>query len=166
MRSRGKCAGKGTARRQAPLERWHRIVSAAAPSAPRSRLAPILFQFGKLQFELIEQAPRSEDCPNCSCRSLSIVSFSSRSASVSAWASASAASAAAHARRALGQHHRLQGDRHHRAENRRRSSSEKESQSTLLCVPRSCADSNRRDQPAACGRHVCCGIRQSMPSSR
>jgi ankyrin repeat protein len=27
-------------------------------------------------------------------------------------------------------------------------------------------DSNRCDQPAACGRHVYCGIRQSMPSSR
>jgi hypothetical protein len=27
-------------------------------------------------------------------------------------------------------------------------------------------DSQRRNQPAACGRQVCCGIRQSMPSSR
>ena len=27
-------------------------------------------------------------------------------------------------------------------------------------------NSNPSDQPAACGRHVCCGIRQSMPSSR
>src|ERR1700756_4331899 len=31
---------------------------------------------------------------------------------------------------------------------------------------RSGDDSQRRDQPAACGRHVCCGSRQSMPSSK
>jgi hypothetical protein len=31
---------------------------------------------------------------------------------------------------------------------------------------RSSVDSQCLDQPAACGRHVCCGIRQSMPSSK
>jgi hypothetical protein len=29
-----------------------------------------------------------------------------------------------------------------------------------------CVDSNRRDYPAACGRHVRCGSRQSIPSSK
>ena len=36
-----------------------------------------------------------------------------------------------------------------------------------LVSPRSLADSQcRKIQPAACGRHVCCGSRQSMPSRR
>ena len=41
-----------------------------------------------------------------------------------------------------------------------------ESQEQDLVSLSSRADSQCRNQPAACGRHVCCGIRQSMPSSR
>ena len=70
------------------------------------------------------------------------------------------------ARRPLGQQHRLQrrdiirqriiGAHHLDGITRRRS-----------CVNlRLGGDSQCRDQPAACGRQVCCGMRQSMPSRR
>ena len=35
-----------------------------------------------------------------------------------------------------------------------------------VSAQRSALDSQCRDQPAACGRQVCCGIRQSIPSSK
>ena len=41
-----------------------------------------------------------------------------------------------------------------------------ESRDAALVTLRSPTDSQCRVQPAACGRHVCCGSRQSMPSSR
>jgi hypothetical protein len=41
-----------------------------------------------------------------------------------------------------------------------------ESQSNSLVNREHASQHNYRTQPAACGRHVCCGSRQSIPSSR
>jgi hypothetical protein len=56
---------------------------------------------------------------------------------------------------------------HRRGENHRRPSPTRESQyaGSVRTTDRA-IDSNHSDQPAACGRQVCCGMRQSMPSSR
>ncbi|WP_247540008.1 hypothetical protein [Bradyrhizobium sp. 168] len=68
--------------------------------------------------------------------------------------------------RSLGEQHRLQRSLHHQEENHRRPSRPENHKTRSLSELLVAGDSNHSDQPAACGRQVCCGIRQSMPSSR
>ena len=70
------------------------------------------------------------------------------------------------ARGALGQQHRFQ----RRDIVRKRIISAHHQHGITKCCScvnlRPCSDSQYRDQPAAWGRQVCCGMRQSMPSRR
>ncbi len=101
-------------------------------------------------------APRSEDCPNHSCLSLAIVNFICSISRARVRASASAlrafASASRHAACA--------------AITIAFSVAAWSGRESGVGVTLKSHGSQCRTQPAACGRHVCCGARQSIPSSR
>ena len=101
MRSRGKCSGRG---RRAGLRRSNDgtvILSAAAICVAVSACAPFSSRSASCSSSWSSSAPRSEDCPNCSCRSFLIVSLSFSISNVPAWASASAANRAARSARSI-----------------------------------------------------------------
>jgi len=89
------------ARRLAALERWHRNLAGCRHLHRGLGLCGVRLEIGELQLELVQQAPRSEDCPNCSCRSFLIVSFSFSISNICAWASASAARRAVRSARSI-----------------------------------------------------------------
>ena len=70
--------GQRPARRLAPLEALHRDLRAAAAAicAAASACAASSSRSASCSSSCSSSAPRSEDCPNCSCRSLAIVNFS------------------------------------------------------------------------------------------
>jgi hypothetical protein len=149
--------GQRTARRLAPLERWHCDLLGCRQVRRGLGLRRILFQVGKLQLKLIEQ--------RATLRGLSelfIVSLSFSIVNVRAWASASAAKRAARSDRNMAFRVITSSGRESSALIERRESQ----YAGAVWTDDRAIDSNRCDQPAACGRHVYCGIRQSMPSSR
>ena len=155
--------GQRTARRLAPLERWHRDLLGCRQLRRGLGLRRILFQVGKLQLKLIEQRATLRGLselfvPQLLDRELELLDqqrprlgFGFRG----------------QAGRSLRAQHRLQRD-HIIGERIVGAHRNEENHNTPVAVwtDDRAIDSNRRDQPAACGRHVCCGIRQSMPSSR
>ncbi len=75
MRSRGKCSGSG---RRAGLRRSNDgtvIFSVAVICAAVSACAAFSSRSASCSSSWSSNAPRSEDCPNCSCRSFLIVSL-------------------------------------------------------------------------------------------
>src|SRR5258706_1631884 len=101
MRSRGKCSGSG---RRAGLRRSNDgtvTFSGAAICAAVSACAAFSSRSASCSSSWSNNAPRSEDCPNCSCRSFLIVSLSFSISNVPAWASASAARRAARSARSI-----------------------------------------------------------------
>src|SRR5215470_12716840 len=100
MRSRGKCSGSG---RRAGLRRSNdgTAIFSAAICAAVSDCAAFSSRSASCSSSWSSNAPRSEDCPNCSCRSFLIVSLSFSISNVPAWASASAASRAARSARSI-----------------------------------------------------------------
>lgn len=97
MRSRGRCSGSG---RRAGLRRSNdgTAIFSAAICAAVSACAALSSRSASCSSSWSSNAPRSEDCPNCSCRSFLIVSLSFSISKVSAWASAAAKRAARSAR--------------------------------------------------------------------
>ena len=173
MRSRGRCSGSG---RRAGLRRSNAgtVIFSAAPRRrhPRRRLGlrGVLFQVGELKLELLEQRAALRglaeplvpqlgdrelellDQQRAVCASLSAaVALACAALSACRWAMISACAAREVVGKRIIGAHRQQWNHN-----------------TRLCVRagESHLDSQCRDQPAACGRQVCCGIRQSMPSSK
>src|SRR3569832_257598 len=100
MRSRGKCSGSG---RRAGLRRSNdgTAIFSAAICAAVSACAAFSSRSASCNSSWSSNAPRSEDCPNCSCRSFLIVSLSFSSSKLPAWASASAANRATRSARSI-----------------------------------------------------------------
>ena len=157
--------GQRPARRLAPLERWHRRSCSARCRHPCRRLGlrRILFQLGELQLELIEQRAALRGLPEplvpqLGDRELQLLDQQRAVAAPrplppcaprARQAASPSASSTSSGRESVGAHRR-------RWNHKTRSS----------CELADRADSQCRDQPAACGRQVCCGSRQSIPSSR
>jgi hypothetical protein len=148
-----------TARRLAPLERQHRDRLGCRQLRRGLGLRRILFQVGKLQFELIEQRATLRGLPELFVpqlldRELELLDQQRPRLGFGFRGQAGGALGAQHCLQGV----HIIGERIVGAHRAKR-----------ITTRRRCLrteDSNRRDQPAACGRHVCCGIRQSMPSSR
>jgi hypothetical protein len=137
----------------------------------------ILFQVGELKLKLFEDGTAFRGLPNCSWRSLAIVNFSFSINNACDLASLSAAAArasaaivrvcaAASASRCTAMVARAAASVVG-SESDWRGTLEMLTQLRWQRAPNPHYESiGRAFYPAACGRHVCCGMRQSMPSSR
>ncbi len=163
-RSRGRCAGNSLRAgflRKARTCVVSLLAVAAFSAASSSSVAAASSSSSWSSIWSTRRALRSLCAPNRSRLSFSIVS---RRCTTSASAlDASARALAASARACTSSASRA---RRHRGENHSCSSPKMESQYARLVSRQSRNDSQCRNQPAACGRHVCCGRRQSMPSSK
>ena len=159
------------ARRLTPLERRDRDLRACRRihCHPRRSLGLrcILLQVGKTQFELLERGTAFRGLP------VSLVlELGDRELHLLDQQLADADFGLGIARFRLRfqacdprcDHHRL--ERCRRAENQLWAAQSDCTTDRKSCEIKSRADSQCRTQPAACGRHVCCGSRQSIPSSK
>ncbi len=144
----------------AALERWHRNL--LGRHLRRGLSFRVLLKVSELQLELVQQCALLGGLSELLVRSFLIVSLSLSISKLPAWASASAADRATRSARSIACNVVTSS-----GENHRRPSPTRDSQDAVsVRTADPATDSNPSGQPAACGRHVCCGIRQSMSSSR
>ena len=159
------------ARQMRRQRRAHRLLPFEADAPPYLRGARLggqlvlgrrRFQLLELELQLVERRARSEDCPNLSRLYLAIVSLrwaiiaSALDTRASAnWRAARSAESAAFSASMSSGTYPETSSRHEWNHDAAQSAPAK---STRRCT---CSDV----QPAACGRHVARGLRQSIPSS-
>ena len=165
MRSRGRCSGSG---RRAGLRRSNAatltaaLAAAAAIRAAASACPASSSRSANSSSSCSSSTPRSADWPKRSWRSFLIVNLSFSISTARYCASLCAASRAARSATSIDCNVATSLG----SESSMLIADERITERSACLTQRSGVDSKCRDQPAACGRQVCCGRRQSIPSSK